>query len=173
MALTQHGRTEAGFKRLPEAYTFDRRSIRGPETREALIAMVQKTLFPLGLFVLMAVVGLTVAAPATVRAQLSSFTLQRDTLAADSNTSFEKGEELLQTPATSKAEVMKLSRGLEALGASGHLVVLDKGTKVESTGTASQVRVLVGPHTGQVWYLFNHEDVRKDGDVPPGAVEVR
>lgn len=134
---------------------------------------MQKTLFPLGLTILMIVTGFVFTQPPVARAQLSSFTLPRDTLAADSDTSYMKGQELLQTPATNKAEVMKVSNGLEKLSAAGHLAILDKGTKVEGTGTASQVRVLAGPHAGQVWYLFSQEDVRKKGDIPPGAVEVR
>ncbi|HLH75765.1 MAG TPA: hypothetical protein VKV28_03060 [Candidatus Binataceae bacterium] len=99
--------------------------------------------------------------------------LPQDTLAADSYTSYQEGQTLLATPAADKNAVMQISQGLEKLGAAGHLVVLDAGTRVQATGSGPQVRVLVGPHSGQIWYLISDADVRKPKDIPPGGQEVQ
>jgi hypothetical protein len=50
--------------------------------------------------------------------------------------------------------------------------VLDAGTQVKVMG-GTKVRVTGGSHAGQVWWLFTDEDVRKPGELPPGAVEQR
>jgi|GEM_PF-4811634 hypothetical protein len=99
--------------------------------------------------------------------------LPQDTLAADSYTSYQEGQTLLATPAVDKSAVMHISQGLEKLGAAGHLVVLDAGTRVQATGSGPQVRVLVGPHSGQIWFLISDADVRKPQDMPPGGREVQ
>lgn len=99
--------------------------------------------------------------------------LPQDTLAADSYTSYQEGQTLLATPAVDKNAVMHISQGLEKLGAAGHLVVLDAGTRVQATGSGPQVRVLLGPHSGQIWYLISDADVRKPKDMPPGGQEVQ
>ena len=56
------------------------------------------------------------------------------------------------------------------MGVSGHLVILEVGTQVKNLGVGSEVRVLAGPHAGQIWWLVNDTDVRKPESVPPSAV---
>jgi hypothetical protein len=97
--------------------------------------------------------------------------LPRETLAADSESIFSQGSRLLHT-GSSQSEMQEATEGLEKLGAGGHLVVLDAGTQVRIMG-GTKVRVMAGPHAGQVWWLFTDEDVRKPGELPPGAVEER
>jgi hypothetical protein len=97
--------------------------------------------------------------------------LPKETLAADSEADFAKGTELLHT-GSSQTDMQKATEGLEKLGAGGHLVVLDAGTQVKMMG-GTRVRIVDGPHAGQVWWLFTDEDVRQPGDVPPGAFEER
>jgi len=121
--------------------------------------------------------GTSLIGPCAARAQSNDSTqalvgpvnLPQDTLAADSYASYQEGQTLLATPATDRQAVAQISSGLEKLGAAGHLVVLDAGTKVEATGSGSQVRILAGPHSGQIWYLLSDEDVRKPDHLPPGA----
>jgi hypothetical protein len=98
--------------------------------------------------------------------------LPKETLAADSESSFNQGSHYLHS-GSSQSEMQEASEALEKLGAGGHLAVLDAGTQVKAMGGGTRVRVIGGPHAGQVWWLFTDEDVRKPGDVPPGAVEER
>jgi|SRR5271155_3397983 len=98
--------------------------------------------------------------------------LPKETLAADSESSFNQGSHYLHS-GSSQPEMQEASEKLEKLGAAGHLAVLDAGTEVKAMGGGTRVRVIGGPHAGQVWWLFTDEDVRKPGDVPPGAVEER
>jgi hypothetical protein len=100
-----------------------------------------------------------------------SMKLPRETLAADSQQDFDQGSRFLHT-GSSQTEMQEATEALEKMGAGGHLVVLDAGTQVRVMG-GSKVRVLGGPHAGQVWWLFTDEDVRKPGELPPGAVEER
>jgi hypothetical protein len=104
-------------------------------------------------------------------AQGDSTKLPRETLAADSEGIFNQGSALLHT-GSSQTEMQEATEKLEKLGAGGHLVVLDAGTQVQIMG-GTKVRVTDGPHAGQVWWLFTDEDVRKPGELPPGAVEQR
>jgi hypothetical protein len=99
--------------------------------------------------------------------------LPRETLAADSESNFAQGNQLLHNGGSSQMEMQESSQKLEKLGAAGHLAVLDAGTQVQAMGGGTRVRVIGGPHAGQVWWLFTDEDVRKPGEVPPGAVEQR
>jgi hypothetical protein len=99
--------------------------------------------------------------------------LPRETLAADSQSNFAQGSQLLHNGGGSQADMQEASEKLEKLGAAGHLAVLDAGTQVQAMGSGTRVRVMGGPHAGQVWWLFTDEDVRKPGEVPPGAVEQR
>jgi hypothetical protein len=107
------------------------------------------------------------------RAQNSqdSMKLPRETLAADSQENFDQGSRFLHT-GSSQTEMQEATEGLERMGAGGHLVVLDAGTQVRIMG-GTKVRVVGGPHAGQVWWLFTDEDVRKPGELPPGAIEQR
>jgi len=98
--------------------------------------------------------------------------LPKETLAADSETTFNQGSHFLHG-GSSQTEMQQASEGLEKLGAGGHLAVLDAGTEVKAMGGGTRVRVIGGPHAGQVWWLFTDEDVRKPGELPPGAVEER
>lgn len=98
--------------------------------------------------------------------------LPKETLAADSEANFNQGNHFLHG-GSSQMEMQQATEGLEKLGAAGHLAVLDAGTEVKAVGGGAQVRVVGGPHAGQVWWLFTDEDVRKPGDVPPGAIEQR
>lgn len=98
--------------------------------------------------------------------------LPKETLAADSESSFNQGNHFLHG-GSSQSEMQEASEGLEKLGAAGHITVLDAGTQVKAMGGGAQVRVIGGPHAGQVWWLFSDEDVRKPGELPPGAVEER
>jgi hypothetical protein len=100
-----------------------------------------------------------------------SMKLPRETLAADSQANFDQGSRFLHT-GSSQTEMQEATEGLEKMGAGGHLVVLDAGTQVKVMG-GTKVRVVGGPHAGQVWWLFTDEDVRKPGELPPGAVEER
>lgn len=100
-----------------------------------------------------------------------SMKLPRETLAADSQENFDQGSRFLHT-GSSQTEMQEATEGLEKMGAGGHLVVLDAGTQVRIMG-GTKVRVIAGPHAGQVWWLFTDEDVRKPGELPPGAVEER
>ncbi|GEM_PF-5398121 len=109
-------------------------------------------------------------APGLARAQ-DSMKLPRETLAADSQETFDQGSRFLHT-GSSQTEMQEATEGLEKMGAGGHLVVLDAGTQVRVMG-GTKVRVLGGPHAGQVWWLFTDEDVRKPGELPPGAIEER
>jgi hypothetical protein len=108
--------------------------------------------------------------PGPVRAQ-DNMKLPRETLAADSDANFSQASRYLHT-GSSQSEMQEATEALEKLGAGGHLVVLDAGTKVQIMG-GPKVRVMGGPHVGQVWWLFPDEDVRKPGELPPGAVEQR
>ncbi len=108
--------------------------------------------------------------PGRVRAA-DNMKLPRETLAADSDTNFSQASRFLHT-GSSQSEMQEATEALEKLGAGGHLVVLDAGTQVQIMG-GPKVRVMAGPHTGQVWWLFPEEDVRKPGELPPGAVEER
>jgi len=98
--------------------------------------------------------------------------LPKETLAADSQSIFDQGSHFLHS-GSSQMEMQQATEGLEKLGAGGHLVVLDAGTQVKAVGGGTRVRVIGGPHDGQVWWLFTDEDVRKPGEVPPGAIEER
>ena len=98
--------------------------------------------------------------------------LPKETLAADSESVFNQGSHYLHS-GSSQAEMQEATEALEKLGAGGHLAVLDAGTQVKAIGGGTRVRVIGGPHAGQVWWLFTDEDVRKPGEVPPGAVEQR
>ncbi|MGO9056127.1 MAG: hypothetical protein ACLQU2_01875 [Candidatus Binataceae bacterium] len=98
--------------------------------------------------------------------------LPKETLAADSQAIFDQGSSFLHS-GSSQTEMQQATEGLEKLGAGGHLVVLDAGTQVKAIGGGTRVRVIGGPHDGQVWWLFTDEDVRKPGEVPPGAIEER
>lgn len=98
--------------------------------------------------------------------------LPKETLAADSESTFNQGSHYLHS-GSSQVEMQEASEGLEKLGAAGHLTVLDAGTQVKAMGGGTQVRVMGGPHAGQVWWLFTDEDVRKPGELPPGAIEER
>ena len=97
--------------------------------------------------------------------------LPRETLAADSQNNFDAGNRLLHS-GSSQMELQATTEGLEKLGAGGHLTVLDAGTRVKNVG-GPQFRIIAGPHAGQIWWLFSDEDVRKPGEVPPGAIEAR
>jgi hypothetical protein len=97
--------------------------------------------------------------------------LPRETLAADSEANFSAGSRFLHT-GSSQTEMQEATEGLEKLGAAGHITVLDAGTQVRIMG-GTKVRIMGGPHAGQVWWLFTDEDVRKPGELPPGAVEER
>jgi hypothetical protein len=97
--------------------------------------------------------------------------LPRETLAADSDANFSQASRFLHS-GSSQTEMQEATEALEKLGAGGHLVVLDAGTQVQIMG-GTKVRVMGGPHAGQVWWLFTDEDVRKPGELPPGAVEER
>lgn len=97
--------------------------------------------------------------------------LPRETLAADSEADFASGNALLHT-GSSQSEMQEATEKLEKLGAGGHITVLDAGTEVKVMG-GPKVRVVSGSHAGQVWWLFSDEDVRKPGELPPGAVEER
>jgi hypothetical protein len=98
--------------------------------------------------------------------------LPRETLAADSEDDFNKGNQFLHS-GSAQTDMQQATDGLEKLGAGGHLVVLDAGTQVKMMGGGTRVRIVDGPHAGQVWWLFTDEDVRKPGDVPPGSFEER
>jgi hypothetical protein len=108
---------------------------------------------------------------ARAQGNLDSMKLPRETLAADSQENFDQGSRFLHT-GSSQTEMQQATEGLERMGAGGHLVVLDAGTQVRIMG-GTKVRVIGGPHAGQVWWLFTDEDVRKPGELPPGAVEER
>lgn len=97
--------------------------------------------------------------------------LPRETLAADSDANFGQASRFLHS-GSSQSEMQEATEALEKLGAGGHLVVLDAGTQVQIMG-GTKVRVMGGPHAGQVWWLFTDEDVRRPGELPPGAVEQR
>jgi hypothetical protein len=106
------------------------------------------------------------------RAADGDMKLPRETLAADSEADFTKGNQLLHAGGSSM-EMQQATEGLEKMGAGGHILVLDAGTQVKAMGGGTRVRVMGGPHAGQVWWLFTDEDVRKPGEVPPGAIEQR
>jgi hypothetical protein len=108
---------------------------------------------------------------ARAQSAADSTKLPRETLAADSESNFNEGSALLHT-GSSQTEMQEATEKLERLGAGGHIVVLDAGTQVQIMG-GTKVRVTGGPHAGQVWWLFTDEDVRKPGELPPGAVEQR
>jgi hypothetical protein len=97
--------------------------------------------------------------------------LPRETLAADSEANFTTGSQLLHS-GSSQPEMQEATEKLEKLGAGGHITVLEAGTQVHFMG-GTKVRVMGGSHAGQVWWLFTDEDVRKPGELPPGAVEQR
>jgi hypothetical protein len=97
--------------------------------------------------------------------------LPKEMLAADSQANFDQCSRFLHSGST-QMEMQAATEGLEKLGAAGHVVILDAGTQVK-TIQGIQVRVLGGPHSGQVWWVFTDEDVRKPGEVPPGAIEAR
>jgi hypothetical protein len=84
--------------------------------------------------------------------------LPKETVAADSKDNFDRGNRLLQS---SGSLIDAQAKGLEKMGVSEHLVILDVGTQVKNLGVGSEVRVLAGPHAGQVWWLVNDTDVRK------------
>ncbi len=116
----------------------------------------------------MTLAGMVLAGPSRAADNMK---LPRETLAADSQSIFDQGSRLLHT-GSSQTEMQEATEGLEKLGAGGHLVVLDAGTQVTIIG-GTKVRVTGGPHAGQVWWLFTDEDVRRPGELPPGANEVR
>lgn len=93
--------------------------------------------------------------------------LPKETLAADSKDNFDRGNRLLQS---SPKDAQAAAQGLDKMAAGGHLVILDVGTQVKNLGVRSEVRVVAGPHAGQIWWLVNDTDVRKPEGVPPGAV---
>ena len=95
--------------------------------------------------------------------------LPKETVAADSKDNFDRGNRLLRSSG-SLIDAQAAAKGLEKMGVSGHLVILDVGTQVKNLGVRSEVRVLAGPHAGQIWWLVNDTDVRKPESVPPGAV---
>jgi hypothetical protein len=95
--------------------------------------------------------------------------LSKETVAADSKDSFDRGNRLLQSSG-SLIDAQAAATGLEKMGVSGHLVILDVGTQVKNLGVGSEVRVLAGPHAGQIWWLVNDTDLRKPESVPSGAV---
>jgi|SRR5271166_2668793 len=95
--------------------------------------------------------------------------LPRETVAADSKDNFDRGNRLLQSSG-SLIDARAAADRLEKMGVSGHLVILDVGTQVKNLGVGSEVRVLAGPHAGQIWWLVNDTDVRKPESVPSGAV---
>jgi hypothetical protein len=97
--------------------------------------------------------------------------LPNETLAADSQANFDQGNHLLHS-GSSQTDMQAATEGLEKLGAGGHLTILEAGTQVKPINPV-EVRVIAGPHAGQVWWLFKDEDVRKPGEVPPGSVELR
>ncbi len=118
----------------------------------------------------MTLAGFLLTGPGQARAQ-DNMKLPRETLAADSEANFTTGSQLLHT-GSSQVEMQEATEKLEKLGAGGHITVLDAGTQVRIMG-GSKVRVMGGSHAGQVWWLFTDEDVRKPGELPPGAVEER
>jgi len=118
----------------------------------------------------MALACIVLAGVGQVRAE-DNVKLPRETLAADSQNNFDNASRYLHT-GSSQIEMQEATDKLERLGAGGHLVVLDAGTQVRVMG-GPKVRVVAGPHAGQVWFLFTDEDVRKPGELPPGAVEER
>ena len=93
----------------------------------------------------------------------------KETVAADSKDNFDRGNRLLQSSG-SLIDAQAAAKGLEKMGVSGHLVILEVGTQVKNLGVGSEVRVLAGPHAGQIWWLVNDTDVRKPESVPPSAV---
>lgn len=97
--------------------------------------------------------------------------LPNEVLAADSQANYEQGTQLLHSGG-SQNDMQAATEGLEKLGAAGHLTVLEAGTQVKPINPV-EVRVMGGPHAGQVWWIFKGEDVRKPGELPPGAVEYR
>ena len=125
----------------------------------------------LTMMVAMALACVAIVGPAA--AGQDEMKLPRETLAADSESNFAQGNQLLHNGSGSQTEMQEASEKLEKLGAGGHLAVLDAGTQVQVMSGGTRVRVMGGPHAGQVWWLFTDEDVRKPGEVPPGAVEQR
>jgi len=119
---------------------------------------------------LLTLAGIGLIGPRAACAQ-DNMKLPRETLAADSDANFSEASHFLHS-GSSQTEMQEATDGLEKLGAGGHLVVLDAGTQVQIMG-GTKVRVMGGPHAGQVWWLFTDEDVRKPGELPPGAVEER
>ncbi len=95
--------------------------------------------------------------------------LPKETVAADNKDNFDRGNRLLQSSG-SLIDAQAAAKGLEKMGVSGHLVILDVGTQVKNLGVGSEVRVLAGPHAGQIWWLVNDTDVRKPESVLPNAV---
>jgi len=118
----------------------------------------------------MTLAGVLLSGPGPARAE-DDMKLPRETLAADSEANFTTGSQLLHS-GSSQPEMQEATEKLEKLGAGGHITVLDAGTQVRIMG-GTKVRVMGGSHAGQVWWLFTDEDVRKPGELPPGAVEER
>ena len=128
------------------------------------------TFYALTMIAAVTLAGVLLGAPGPARAQ-DNTKLPRETLAADSEANFATGSQLLHS-GSSQSEMQEATEKLDKLGAGGHITVLDAGTQVRTMG-GTKVRVMGGSHAGQVWWLFTDEDVRKPGELPPGAVEER
>jgi hypothetical protein len=93
--------------------------------------------------------------------------LFKETVAADSKDNFDRGNRLLQSSGSLIARPRPKGWKRWVLADTWFLNV---GTQVKNLGVGSEVRVLAGPHAGQIWWLVNDTDVRKPESVPPSAL---